>query len=126
MESEQTGLLLSSIEVVGSILISYCITHRTRLAGVLLLETGEKVIKEGLDNNTLVSFPKLVYSKDNQKTYSCCSVCLADYKDGEVLRVLLDCGHVFHLKCVDSWLRLHPTCPICRNSPSKTSIIGEV
>ncbi|KAJ6433075.1 hypothetical protein OIU84_020162 [Salix udensis] len=43
---------------------------------------------------------------------------LGDYKDSDVLRLLPDCGHVFHLKCVDCWIRRHPTCPICRNSCS--------
>ncbi|MQL75677.1 hypothetical protein Taro_008061 [Colocasia esculenta] len=47
----------------------------------------------------------------------CCSICLADYKDADVLRRLPDCKHLFHLKCVDPWLRLHPTFPVCRTSP---------
>ncbi|KAJ0624340.1 putative transcription factor C2H2 family [Helianthus annuus] len=38
--------------------------------------------------------------------------CLADYKGKDLLRELPDCGHLFHVKCVDPWLRLNPTCPI--------------
>ncbi|KAK1287767.1 RING-H2 finger protein ATL70 [Acorus calamus] len=34
--------------------------------------------------------------------------------DSDLLRVLPDCGHLFHVKCVDSWLRSRPSCPICR------------
>ena len=32
----------------------------------------------------------------------------------EVLRKLPLCGHVFHIRCVDSWLEKQVTCPVCR------------
>lgn len=32
----------------------------------------------------------------------------------EVLRKLPICGHVFHIRCVDSWLEKQVTCPVCR------------
>ncbi|KAL5720725.1 hypothetical protein ACHQM5_013365 [Ranunculus cassubicifolius] len=83
-------------------------------------------IEEGLDEATLSSYPKLLYSKvkvrDKNTSASCCSVCLADYKGNDMLRLLPDCGHMFHLKCVDPWLRLHPTCPVCRTSPLPTPL----
>ncbi|KAL3520924.1 hypothetical protein ACH5RR_019073 [Cinchona calisaya] len=71
---------------------------------------------QGLDDATLVAYPKILYSeaKINQEG-GCCSICLQDYKESDMLRLLPECGHFFHLKCVDLWLKLHPTCPICRN-----------
>lgn len=81
-------------------------------------------LEVGIDEATLATYPKLLYSRqakaqeeDKGSNASCCSICLADYKDGEVLRLLPDCNHLFHLKCVDPWLRQHPTCPVCRASP---------
>ncbi|KAK4563992.1 hypothetical protein RGQ29_006191 [Quercus rubra] len=75
----------------------------------------------GIDEATLRQYPKLLYAEaklhQGNSTISCCSICLADYNDTDVLRMLPDCSHIFHLKCVDSWLRLHATCPVCRNSP---------
>lgn len=47
---------------------------------------------------------------------STCAICLAHYKDGQVARLLPECGHIFHRNCADMWLRGHPTCPICRAS----------
>jgi len=44
-----------------------------------------------------------------------CSICMADYEDGEELRVL-PCRHEFHSSCVDVWLRQNPTCPLCRKN----------
>ena len=46
---------------------------------------------------------------------SSCVVCLEDIKEGEWCRNLIGCGHVFHRKCVDSWLVKVSACPICRN-----------
>ncbi|PRQ56100.1 putative transcription factor C2H2 family [Rosa chinensis] len=80
----------------------------------------------GLDEATITSYPKLAYSKVKlqygNSTACCCSICLADYKETDMLLVLPHCGHLFHVKCVYPWLRLHATCPICRNSPSPPSL----
>ncbi|KAL2900921.1 RING-H2 finger protein ATL70 [Bienertia sinuspersici] len=78
---------------------------------------------EGIDETTLETYPKWLYSQLESKgstVMSCCSICLADYKGNDVLRQLPECGHFFHLKCVDPWLKLHPTCPFCRTSPLPT------
>ncbi|KAJ0966339.1 hypothetical protein J5N97_027477 [Dioscorea zingiberensis] len=85
-------------------------------------------IESGIDEATLLSYPKLTYSdaklqgKTAAAAASCCSICLADYKDSDVLRLLPDCRHLFHLKCVDPWLRQHPTCPVCRTSPAPSPL----
>ena len=84
------------------------------------------VVEVGLDEATLGSYPRLLYSeaklKKKDTTATCCSICLADYKGSDMLRLLPDCGHLFHLKCVDPWMRLHPTCPVCRTSPVPTPL----
>ncbi|ESQ40575.1 hypothetical protein EUTSA_v10015385mg [Eutrema salsugineum] len=79
----------------------------------------------GLNEEVIKGFPKLPYEEArvsyslqrDSTTTSCCSICLADYKTTDMVRVLPDCNHLFHDKCVDPWLRLHPTCPVCRTSP---------
>lgn len=43
-----------------------------------------------------------------------CSVCLQEYKPGEPMKLLPDCGHTFHGLCIEQWLSCHSTCPICR------------
>lgn len=42
-----------------------------------------------------------------------CSVCVQEYKIGEYKRKLA-CGHEYHKKCIDKWLKDCLTCPICR------------
>ncbi|PKU80966.1 RING-H2 finger protein ATL11 [Dendrobium catenatum] len=49
---------------------------------------------------------------------SCCPICLFDYEeqgDDNALRLLPECGHLFHAACVDLWLRRRQTCPLCRS-----------
>ncbi|KAK4374506.1 hypothetical protein RND71_005183 [Anisodus tanguticus] len=43
-----------------------------------------------------------------------CAICLEEFKEGEFCRKLPDCGHLFHVKCVDSWLIRVLNCPVCR------------
>ncbi|GAV63876.1 zf-RING_2 domain-containing protein [Cephalotus follicularis] len=90
------------------------------------LDPQNFVIDVGLDEATIVSYPTLLYSQvklqNKDSTATCCSICLADYKGVDMLRLLPDCNHLFHAKCVDQWLRLHPTCPVCRTSPIPTPL----
>ncbi|CAI0448691.1 unnamed protein product, partial [Linum tenue] len=61
----------------------------------------------GLDWNT---------RKSNQSRCSNtnCSVCLSVFEEGESLRLLPVCSHAFHIPCIDTWLRSHKNCPLCR------------
>ena len=44
-----------------------------------------------------------------------CSVCLEEFQDGESLRIL-PCLHSHHVECIDKWLVLNATCPVCKAS----------
>uniref|UniRef100_A0A2P2MLC4 RING-type E3 ubiquitin transferase n=1 Tax=Rhizophora mucronata TaxID=61149 RepID=A0A2P2MLC4_RHIMU len=43
-----------------------------------------------------------------------CSVCLNEFEEDETLRLLPKCSHAFHIPCIDTWLRSHTNCPMCR------------
>ncbi|KAF7839907.1 E3 ubiquitin-protein ligase ATL6-like [Senna tora] len=43
-----------------------------------------------------------------------CAVCLGELEDRDKVRFLPRCQHVFHPDCIDRWLRLRLTCPVCR------------
>lgn len=43
-----------------------------------------------------------------------CSVCLSEFQENETLRLLPKCNHAFHIPCIDTWLRSHTNCPLCR------------
>ncbi|XP_072243418.1 RING finger protein 215 [Leuresthes tenuis] len=44
-----------------------------------------------------------------------CAVCLEPFNNNQCLRVL-PCLHEYHRDCVDPWLLLHHTCPLCKRS----------
>ncbi|KAM3357680.1 RING-H2 finger protein ATL3 [Capsicum galapagoense] len=51
---------------------------------------------------------------DNNGDGRYCAVCLNDVIGGETCRKLPKCEHVFHVECVDAWLKSNWTCPLCR------------
>ncbi|XP_024992853.1 E3 ubiquitin-protein ligase At1g63170-like [Cynara cardunculus var. scolymus] len=42
-----------------------------------------------------------------------CCICLCTYDDGTELREL-PCCHHFHTPCIDKWLYINATCPLCK------------
>jgi len=44
-----------------------------------------------------------------------CTVCLEDIVPGDTVRTL-PCLHRFHTACIDRWLALHNSCPICKTA----------
>ncbi|TMW87093.1 hypothetical protein EJD97_020434 [Solanum chilense] len=72
----------------------------------------------GLDPSIIKSFPTFTYSsvKDYRKE-SCgfeCAICLVEFDNNSVLRLVTSCNHVYHQDCIDLWLESHKTCPVCR------------
>lgn len=42
-----------------------------------------------------------------------CSICQENFQEGETV-MKLHCRHLYHAECVQSWLKEHNTCPLCR------------
>ncbi|CAN6276646.1 unnamed protein product [Urochloa humidicola] len=74
--------------------------------------------RTGLEPLVIAAIPTMKYdceafqSKDDAQ----CSICLGEYKEKEILRIIPTCQHNFHLACLDLWLQKQTTCPICRVS----------
>uniref|UniRef100_A0A7C9CJD4 RING-type E3 ubiquitin transferase n=1 Tax=Opuntia streptacantha TaxID=393608 RepID=A0A7C9CJD4_OPUST len=43
-----------------------------------------------------------------------CAVCLNEFNEEENLRLMPNCEHAFHIPCIDTWLKSHSSCPLCR------------
>ncbi|XP_058739908.1 brassinosteroid-responsive RING protein 1-like [Vicia villosa] len=44
-----------------------------------------------------------------------CAVCLNEFAGEEEIRCMTNCKHIFHKRCVDSWIdHDQKTCPLCR------------
>jgi len=73
----------------------------------------EQAKVEAADPADIQALPTLTFSEDlfSEKNMSC-AVCLCEFEEGEQLR-RLPCGHHFHKRCVDQWLRRSKKCPLC-------------
>ncbi|XP_010267578.1 PREDICTED: probable E3 ubiquitin-protein ligase RHA4A [Nelumbo nucifera] len=67
--------------------------------------------EEAKDKLPIVIFDEDLKSRDSQ-----CCVCLGDFEIKEQLNQIPSCKHVFHVDCIDHWLRANATCPLCRCS----------
>lgn len=65
--------------------------------------------------------PTLMFDQDT------CSICLDDYEQFNVVRVL-GCGHVFHARCAEEWLKyVHsPQMPSLLSLPHPTIILVQI
>ncbi len=52
-----------------------------------------------------------IYDKKKHYSTEKCMICLENFEDKCKLR-RLDCLHIFHLECIDGWLKEHGNCPI--------------
>ncbi|KAK9164143.1 hypothetical protein Syun_005045 [Stephania yunnanensis] len=69
----------------------------------------------GLDEALIKSITVCKYNKgDGFVEVTDCSVCLSEFQEGENVRLLPKCSHAFHLPCIDTWLKSHSNCPLCR------------
>ncbi|XP_044494327.1 RING-H2 finger protein ATL5-like [Mangifera indica] len=70
----------------------------------------------GLEPVLVAAIPTMRFNHEafNSAEDAQCSICLGEYQEKELLRIMPKCGHIFHLSCIDVWLRKQSTCPVCR------------
>ncbi|GAB4832129.1 hypothetical protein Ancab_006148 [Ancistrocladus abbreviatus] len=83
---------------------------------------GPMLVKVGLQQRPMIeSCTEMILGESKRlprPNNGPCSICLGDYRPKEVIRCMPDCNHCFHSSCIDQWLRMSPTCPLCRSSPA--------
>ncbi|XP_031280893.1 RING-H2 finger protein ATL20-like [Pistacia vera] len=88
--------------------------------------TERPVVLTGLDRPTIESFPKTKLGESRRlpnPNDNTCPICLSEYQAKETLRTIPECNHYFHANCIDEWLKINGTCPLCRNSPEGSDIV---
>lgn len=50
-----------------------------------------------------------------------CCICLGKYANNDELKEL-PCSHFFHKECVDKWLKINATCPLCKAEVGQTIV----
>ncbi|KAL8143642.1 hypothetical protein V2J09_016674 [Rumex salicifolius] len=76
-----------------------------------------RIVTVGLPDSVIESITAVKYKKgDGLIEGTDCSVCLTEFEEGDDLRLLPKCNHAFHISCIDTWLRSHQNCPLCRSA----------
>ncbi|KAJ1285446.1 hypothetical protein BS78_03G280000 [Paspalum vaginatum] len=91
--------------------------RRAAARAAVLPTTAPAAAKCGLDPAAIAALPTAVFRSsggDPEDAGAECTICLGSVQDGEVVRALPACGHVFHVPCVDTWLASSSSCPVCR------------
>lgn len=58
----------------------------------------------------------------NQENEGCC-ICLNGYNEGETVKILpCNIKHIFHSKCIETWLSSNVACPTCRKVVQRESL----
>ncbi|XP_010501627.2 PREDICTED: RING-H2 finger protein ATL20-like [Camelina sativa] len=81
----------------------------------------EDVVTTGLDQSTIESYKKVELGESRRLPGTngiICPICLSEYASKETVRCIPQCDHCFHVECIDAWLKIHGSCPVCRNSRS--------
>ncbi|KAE9606937.1 hypothetical protein Lal_00026132 [Lupinus albus] len=107
------SLLCAIICVVGFIVVSRCPWLRQGTGN----SPAQALANKGLKKKVLQSLPKFTYIDSNPSKWLAmpeCAICLSDFAGGDEIRVLPQCGHGFHVGCIDTWLKSHSSCPSCR------------
>lgn len=61
------------------------------------------------------ALPPILCFQGDQATQTQCSICIEEFKNGELVQPFAVCLHQFHLDCINSWLFVGKTnCPVCR------------
>lgn len=88
-------------------------------SGFRMTISSRSPIVTGLDHLTIESYPKTMLGASRRlpkASDNTCPICLSEYEAKETLRAIPECNHYFHANCIDEWLKMNGTCPLCRNS----------
>ncbi|KAI3717088.1 hypothetical protein L1987_68442 [Smallanthus sonchifolius] len=112
------ALLCGLVCVVGLITVAHCAWIRRRSIANRITP-GLPSPNKGIEKKFIAALPKFAYDPAKEETggklaSADCVICLAEYVDGDEIRVLPQCGHGFHVGCIDMWLGSHSSCPSCR------------
>ncbi|XP_071122151.1 uncharacterized protein [Mytilus edulis] len=78
-----------------------------------LAEMLGDVKQRGLTKQQVTKLPERKYQVCPGEEVKECLVCMCEFEDKDQLRIL-PCFHEFHTPCIDKWIGVNATCPVCR------------
>ncbi|KAJ4979870.1 hypothetical protein NE237_010650 [Protea cynaroides] len=86
--------------------------NRRRRRHQILRDRGSA---SGIDPSIIQSLPLYTYDGNIKETNDC-PICLTEFEEKEMIKLIPFCSHFFHPQCIDLWLSAHGTCPLCRST----------
>ena len=60
---------------------------------------------------------KTKYDSNVFKNQEACLICLVNFEGGTMVTPLpCDIRHYFHTPCIEQWLMINASCPLCKNA----------
>lgn len=78
----------------------------------IAIQNSENDLQLRRNDNVVVLVGTQAYDTTDKK-YEDCSICTDKYEKKEDVSVL-DCGHIYHPKCINEWAKYKPSCPVCK------------
>eukprot|EP01018_Ginkgo_biloba_P028853 Gb_14784 [translate_table: standard] len=120
-----SSLIIILSALLGSLLCSLGLSTLVRCSlhcrGRIALESSDEmaipVAHMGPKSKVMEALPTLFYKTGSKPlgVDSDCPIYLADFVEGERVRVLPKCNHYFHVDCIDTWLVSNSSCSTCRH-----------
>jgi hypothetical protein len=73
------------------------------------------------DNETISRTTTLRPARETDEN-EVCSICQDCYTEGQAIRSITHCSHMFHKSCIDQWFEGHVHCPVCRYDIRQTPV----
>ena len=81
--------------------------------GITIVRYKRRFIAKRQRNVKVRNLPWQVWNCDGNDDDVICVVCIEQLQSGDMVRVL-NCGHIYHVNCIDSWLmKMSNRCPVC-------------
>ncbi|KAK9670497.1 hypothetical protein RND81_13G205300 [Saponaria officinalis] len=124
-------LLCALVCVVGVLGVVRWTCLKRPLSAISTTNNNDQdVPSEFFKKKVVESLPKLTYNNKSAGSLTSvsgpaaeageadCAICLSEFVDGDEIRVLPRCNHVFHVACIDTWLIGSQSfcCPSCRQT----------
>ncbi|KAJ7539311.1 hypothetical protein O6H91_11G086700 [Diphasiastrum complanatum] len=84
---------------------------------IMELRQSSLIERVSIDKVPVIEFTSQQGSSTQLGTFGTeCTICLSEFEEGEMISMLPNCCHAFHLPCIDMWLVSNVSCPTCRNN----------
>ncbi|KAA8537355.1 hypothetical protein F0562_026958 [Nyssa sinensis] len=125
------AIAVSILVLISTIMLASYVCVRIKAGGSSGGGAGERhqqpttspepiTVVVGLEKPIIECYPKIILGESRRlpkPNDGPCTICLGEYRAKDTVRCIPECNHCFHVECIDEWLRMSATCPICRSSP---------